>query len=128
MVKRIIFEDRRNSHMKSRTMTRGFLMICLGFCGRTWCQQEPAGEGRPITPAGTLVIDATTHLPVVGAMPMTMLRSPDALGHGGKGRHLLVVNRGVGVQVSEESNRPQQSIAEIDLNSAPAPLVTQHVY
>jgi YVTN family beta-propeller protein len=114
--------------MKSRTMMGGFLMICLGFCGRAWCQQEPAGEGRPITPAGTLVIDATTHLPVVGAMPMTMLRSPDARGHGGKGRYLLVVNSGFGVQFSEETNRAQQSIAVIDLNAAPEPLVIQNVY
>ena len=109
-------------------MTGGFLVICLGFCGRAWCQQEPAGEGRPITPAGTLVIDATTHLPVVGAMPMTILRSPDALGHGGKGRYLLVVNSGFGVQFSEETNRAQQSIAVIDLNAAPEPLVIQNVY
>jgi YVTN family beta-propeller protein len=127
-VNRIIFEDRRSSHMKSRTMTGGFLIICLGFCGRAWCRQEPAGEGRPITPAGTLIIDATTHLPVVGAMPMTMLRSPDALGHGGKGRYLLVVNSGFGVQFSEETNRAQQSIAVIDLNAAPEPLVIQNVY
>src|SRR5436190_16841109 len=114
--------------MKSRTMTGSFLMICLCFCGRAWCQQEPAGEGRPITPAGTLVIDRTTHLPVVGAMPMTMLRSPDALGHGGKGRYLLVVNSGFGVQFSEETNRAQQSIAVIDLNAAPDPLVIQNIY
>ena len=127
-MKRIILEDGRSSYMKSRTMTGGFLMICLGFCGRAWCQQEPAGEGRPITPAGTLVIDAKTHLPVVGAMPMTMLRSPDALGHGGKGRYLLVVNSGFGVQFSEETNKAQQSIAVIDLNAAPEPLVIQNVY
>src|SRR5437879_516596 len=114
--------------MKSRTMTGGFLIICLGFCGRAWCRQEPAGEGRPTTPAGALVIDATTHLPVVGAMPMTMLRSPDALGHGGKGRYLLAVNSGFGVQFSEETNRAQQSIAVIDLNAAPEPLVIQNVY
>src|SRR6266576_5523716 len=114
--------------MKSRTMTGGFLMICLGFCGRAWCRQEPAGEGRPITPAGALVIDAATHLPMVGAMPMTMLRSPDALGHGGKGRYLLVLNSGFGVQFSEETNRAQQSIAVIDLNAAPEPLVIQNVY
>ena len=114
--------------MKSRTMTGRFLMICLGFFGRAWCQQEPAGEGRPITPAGTLVMDATTHLPLVGAMPMTMLRSPDALGHGGKGRYLLVVNSGFGVQFSEETNRAQQSIAVIDLNAAPEPSVIQNVY
>jgi len=102
--------------MKSRAITGGFLMICLGFCGGACCQEEPAGEGRPITPAGTLVIDATTHLPAVGAMPMAMPRSPDSLGHGGKGRYLLVVNSGFGVQFSEDTNRAQQSIAVIDLN------------
>src|SRR6266481_6082189 len=114
--------------MKSRAITGVFLVICLGFCGGAWCQDEPAGEGRPITPAGTLVIDATTHMPAVGAMPMAMLRSPDSLGHGGKGRYLLVVNSGFGVQFSEETNRAQQSIAVIDLNAAPEPLVIQNVY
>src|SRR5882762_2588303 len=114
--------------MKSRAITGVFLVICLSFCGGAWCQEEPAGEGRPITPAGSLVIDAATHLPAVGAMPMTMLRSPDALGHGGKGRYLLVVNSGFGIQFSEETNRAQQSIAVIDLNAAPEPLVIQNVY
>jgi len=109
-------------------MTGGFLLICLCFCGNAWCQQEPAGEGRPITPAGTLVGDAATHFPAVGAMPMTMLRSPDALGHGGKGRYLLVVNSGFGVQFSADTNDAQQSIAVIDLNAAPEPLVIQNVY
>jgi YVTN family beta-propeller protein len=114
--------------MKSRAVTGGFLLICLAFCTDAWCQQEPAGEGRPITPAGALVIDAATHLPAVGAMPMTMLRSPDALGHGGKGRYLLVVNSGFGVQFSEGTNRAQQSIAVLDLNTAPEPAVIQNVY
>ncbi|HKW62288.1 MAG TPA: beta-propeller fold lactonase family protein, partial [Candidatus Acidoferrum sp.] len=91
-------------------------------------QQEPAGEGRPITPAGTLVTDAGTHLPAVGAMPMNMLRSPDNLGHGGKGRYLLVVNSGYGVQFSAETNSAQQSIAVIDLNASPEPVVVQNVY
>jgi len=114
--------------MRLRTVTGSFLLICLGFCAGAWCQQEPASEGRPITPAGTLVIDVATHLPAVGAMPMTMLRSPDALGQGGKGRYLLVVNSGYGVQFSEETNRAQQSIAVIDLNAAPEPSVIQNVY
>ena len=91
-------------------------------------QREPAGEGRPITPAGTLVMDAATHLPAVGAMPMNMLRSPDQLGRGGKGRYLLVVNSGFGVQFSAETNRAQQSIAVMDLNASPEPLVIQNVY
>jgi YVTN family beta-propeller protein len=114
--------------MKSRAITGSLLAVCLGFCGGAWCQQEPAGEGRPITPAGTLMIDAATHLPAVGAMPMAMLRSPDALGHGGKGRYLLVVNSGYGVQFSEDTNEAQQSIAVVDLNATPEPLVNQNVY
>jgi YVTN family beta-propeller protein len=114
--------------MKSRAKSGVFLLICLVFCAGAWCQQEPASEGRPITPAGTLVLDAATQLPAVGAMPMAMLRSPDALGHGGKGRYLLVVNSGFGVQFSEDTNRAQQSIAVIDLNASPEPLVIQNVY
>jgi len=114
--------------MNSRAITGGFLVMCFGFCGSVRCQQEPAGEGRPITPAGSLVMDAATHLPAVGAMPMAMLRSPDSLGHGGKGRYLLVVNSGFGVQFSEETNRAQQSIAVIDLNATPDPLVIQNIY
>src|SRR5260370_35991095 len=100
MVKRIIFEDWRSSHMKSRIMTGGFLMICLGFCGRAWCPQEPAGEGQPITPAGTLESDATTHLPAVGPLPLTMLRSHQPLRHGGEARYLRGVNGGVDVRMS----------------------------
>ena len=114
--------------MKSRAMTAGFLVICFSFCAGAWSQQEPAGEGRPITPAGTLVVDAATHLPAVGAMPMAMLRSPDTLGHGGKGRYLLVVNSGYGVQFSADTNQAQQSIAVIDLNATPEPLVIQNIY
>src|SRR5467141_91511 len=114
--------------MKSRAMTAGFLVICFSFCAGAWSQQEPAGEGRPITPAGTLVVDAATHLPVVGAMPMAMLRSPDTLGHGGKGRYLLVVNSGYGVQFSADTNQAQQSIAVIDLNATPESVVIQNIY
>src|SRR5713226_7593842 len=113
--------------MTSRAMPV-FLVLSLCFCGRARSQQEPAGEGRPITPAGSFVLDGATHLPAVGAMPMTMLRSLDALGHDGKGRYLLVVNSGYGVQFSEETNKAQQSIAVIDLNASPAPLVIQNVY
>lgn len=106
----------------------GLLLTALFLLGNTQGQQEPAGEGRPITPAGTLVMDAGTHLPAVGAMPMTMLRSPDKLGRGGKGRYLLIVNSGYGVQFSEEGNSAQQSIAAIDLNATPEPVVIQNVY
>ena len=104
------------------------LLTAFFLCANTQGQQEPAGEGRPITPAGTLVMDASTHFPAVGAMPMTMLRSPEKLGRGGKGRYLLVVNSGFGVQFSEETNSAQQSIAVIDLNASPEPAVIQNVY
>ena len=114
--------------MRLRTIVLDFLVICLSCAGYAWCQQEPAGEGRPITPAGSLITDASTGLPAVGAMPMTMLRSPDSLGHRGKGRYLLVVNSGFGVQFSDATNRAQQSIAVIDLNATPAPQVIQNVY
>ena len=112
----------------TRRFFAGLVLTTLFFPVVTKGQQEPAGEGRPITPAGSLVIDAATRLPAVGAMPMTVLRSPDNLGRGGKGRYLLVVNSGFGVQFSEATNRAQQSIAVIDLNANPEPLVIQNVY
>ena len=59
---------------------------------------------------------------------MAMFRSPDTLGRHGKGRYLLVMNSGYGVQFSEETNEAQQSIAVIDLNASPEPLVIQNVY
>src|SRR5215472_12738540 len=113
--------------MKFRFLAGLFCFVFL-VAGTVEGQREPAGEGRPITPAGTLVMDSATHLPAVGAMPMNMLRSPDKLGHGGKGRYLLVVNSGFGIQFSGETNRAQQSIAVIDLNTSPDPAVIQDVY
>ncbi|MGI8787656.1 MAG: bifunctional YncE family protein/alkaline phosphatase family protein [Pyrinomonadaceae bacterium] len=89
--------------------------------------QTPS-EGRPITPAGELVLDAATQKPAVGALTMNFARSPDTLGADGKGRYLLAVNSGFGVQFDGKSNRAEQSIAVIDLNAEPAPQVVQNVY
>ena len=89
--------------------------------------QEPASEGRPITPAGTLVRDATTRQIAVGALPVDFVRSPDRLGPGGKGRFLIAVNSGYGVQFRVTGNRGQQSLAVIDLNAKPAAVI-QNVY
>ena len=113
--------------MKLRFLA-GLFFLALFLSGTIQAQQEPAGEGRPITPAGTLVMDAGTRLPAVGAMPVNMMRSPDKLGHNSKGRYLLVVNSGFGVQFSEDGNRAQQSIEVIDLNADPEPAVIQNVY
>src|SRR6476659_2723870 len=88
---------------------------------------EPASQGRPITPAGSLVQDLTTRQPAVGALPVDLVRSPDKLGPGGEGRFLIAVNSGYGVQFNAAANRGQQSLAVIDLNAKPAAVI-QNVY
>ena len=89
---------------------------------------EPASEGRPITPAGTLVQDLTTRQPAVGALTVDFVRSPDHFGPDGQGRYLLAVNSGYGVQFTIGGNKGQQSISVIDLNASSGPAVTQNVY
>ncbi len=89
---------------------------------------EPASEGRVITPAGKLIMDATTGQPAVGALTMDFVRSPDNTGADGKGRYLLAINSGFGVQFDAKSNRAEQSISVIDLNAKPEPQVVQNVY
>src|ERR1041384_7199653 len=86
-----------------------------------------ASQGRPITPAGSLVQDLTTRQAAVGALPVDMVRSTDKLGPNGEGRFLLSVNSGYGVQFNAAGNRGQQSIAVIDLNAKPAAVI-QNVY
>ncbi len=89
---------------------------------------EPASEGRAITPAGALVMDMTTRLPAVGSLTVDFVRSPDDFGSGRKGRYLIAVNSGFGVQFNAATNRAQQSLAVIDLNAKPTPAVIQNVY
>jgi YVTN family beta-propeller protein len=89
---------------------------------------EPASEGRPITPAGSLVLDAATGLPAVGSLPVAFLRSPDHAAKDGAGRYLLSVNSGYGIQFSAATNPEQQSLSVLDLNAQPAPAVIQNVY
>ena len=108
------------------------LTICLlfgSFAGMssTAGSDEPASQGRPITPAGTLVQDLTTRQTAVGALPVDFVRSPDKSGPGGEGRFLIAVNSGYGVQFNAAANRGQQSLAVIDLNATPA-VVIQNVY
>ncbi|HWF90413.1 MAG TPA: bifunctional YncE family protein/alkaline phosphatase family protein [Pyrinomonadaceae bacterium] len=86
-----------------------------------------ASEGRPITPAGSLVRDLTTRQAAVGALPVDMVRSPDNLGPNGEGRFLVSVNSGYGIQFNAAANRGQQSLSVIDLNAKPA-VVVQNVY
>ena len=91
-------------------------------------EDEPASEGRRITPAGSLLIDASTRQSAVGALPVDFVRSPDRTGRDGSGRYLITVNSGFGIQFNAASNRGQQSLAVVDLNTSPAPLVVQNVY
>ncbi len=91
-------------------------------------QSQFATEGRPITPAGALVMDVTTRQPAVGALPVAFVRSPDKTGPDGLGRYLIAVNSGYGVQFNSATNKAQQSLAVIDLNARPAPAVIQNVW
>ncbi|HXI89299.1 MAG TPA: bifunctional YncE family protein/alkaline phosphatase family protein [Blastocatellia bacterium] len=91
-------------------------------------ENQFATEGRPITPAGALVMDVTTWQPAVGALPVAFVRSPDKTGPDGLGRYLIAVNSGYGVQFNSATNKAQQSLAVIDLNARPAPAVIQNVW
>jgi YVTN family beta-propeller protein len=83
--------------------------------------------GRRITPAGTLVRDRFTRQPAVGALPVDFVRSPDRDGPDGRGRYLVAVNSGFGIQFNAES-KYLQSLAVIDLNARPEPAVIQNIY
>ena len=103
-----------NPRQTTTTLLALLLITCLIFGSVAGVSSsanldEPASEGRPITPAGTLVQDLTTHQPAVGALPVAFVRSPDKLGPGGEGRFLLAVNSGYGVQFNAAGNRGQQS-------------------
>jgi len=88
---------------------------------------EPASQGQPITPAGSLVEDLSTHQPAVGSLPVGFVRTPDKLGPNGQGRYLISVNSGYGIQFNAGSNRGQQSLGVIDLNAKPAAVI-QNIY
>jgi len=109
-------------------LTVALIVGSLGGASSSATQDEPASQGRPITPAGTLVHDMTTRQPAVGALPVDLVRSPDKLGPGGAGRYLISVNSGYGIQFNAAGNRGQQSLAVIDLNARPAAAVIQNVY
>ena len=89
---------------------------------------EAAFGARPITPAGSLVSDLRTRQPAVGALAVNFARSPDRAGPDGRGRYLVAVNSGFGIQFNAATNRAQQSLAVIDLNARPAPAVVQNIY
>src|SRR5579862_2486429 len=105
-----------------------FCAVYFAFSQDRPTSNEPASEGRPVTPAGSLVPDATTGQPAVGSLPVAFVRSPDRTAKDGGGRYLVVVNSGYGIQFSAATNREQQSISVLDLNAQPSPQVIQNVY
>ena len=88
-----------------------------------------------LTPAGTLVPDVTTGQAAVGSLPVDFVRSPDTGGPDGKGRYLVAVNSGYGIQFDAtpsrfdgKPSRGQQSLAVIDLTAKGGAAVVQNVY
>src|SRR5262245_51772494 len=80
---------------------------------------EPASEGRPITPAGVLIKDAATGRPAVLPLTFDLVRSTDGGGPDGKGRYLIAINSGYGVEFSGDTNHGQQSLSVVDLGAGP---------
>ncbi len=86
-----------------------------------------ATQGRELTPAGKLIIDRTTNLPAIAPLTVDFVRSPDNTSADGKGRFLIAVNSGFGVQFNAKS-KAQQTLSVIDLEAKPEPQVIQNVY
>lgn len=82
--------------------------------------QNVPTQGRTLTPAGKLIIDAVTNQPAVVPLTLNFVRSPD-------GRYLAAVNGGYGLQF-KSSSPAQQTVSIIDLQAKPEPQVIQNIY
>jgi hypothetical protein len=123
----------RRNRTQHTFITSLFLIVLLlmplwGMRSSAHRTEDASESGPMISPAGALVLDATTRQPAVGSLPVDFVRSPDHLGPEGGGRYLVSVNSGFGIQFNAAGNRGQQSLSLIDLNVKPAPLVVQNVY
>lgn len=87
----------------------------------------PTQQDRKTTPAGKLILDAANGLPAVTPLTMNFVRTPDTTGPDGKGRYLIAVNSGWGIQVNSRG-RGNQTLSVIDLNKSPEPQVVQTVW
>ncbi len=88
---------------------------------------ETIDPGMLLTPAGKLIVDSKTGLPAVAPLTMNFVRSPDTAGPDGKGRFLIAVNSGYGIDFTSKSKH-QQTLSVIDLNKKPEPQVVQDLY
>lgn len=84
-------------------------------------------QDRSITPAGKLITDVSNGLPAIAPLTMNFVRTPDANGPDGKGRYLIAVNSGWGIQQNSRSPG-NQTLSIIDLNKTPEPQVVQNVW
>ena len=110
---------------------RVLLLLAALFVPAMVSGQEPgrslALQGRPLSPVGELLLDASSGQPAVVPLPMKLLRSPDDTGPGSGGRYLLSINSGYGLQLSSETSIANQTISVIDL-AGPGPRVIQTLY
>jgi YVTN family beta-propeller protein len=86
-----------------------------------------SSENVPMTPAGRLLLDASTGSPAVAPLTMNFVRTPDQDGPDGRGRYLIAVNSGFGLRFTSKS-KEQQTLSVIDLNAKPDPQVIQNIY
>ena len=104
-------------------------LLCQAKGGPADDDKGPRGEdSSTLSPAGAFVLDAATGQAAVGSLPVDFARSPDHDGPDGRGRYLVAINSGYGLQFDARTNRGQQSLAVIDLRAKPAPAVVQNVY
>ncbi len=107
-----------------------FLCVLVVFAGQAPPASPPQPVPplqRPLDPAGDLVLRADGST-AEGSLPVTILRSPDTSGPDGRGRYLVIVNSGYGVQLRAHTNEGQQLLQVVDLGATPAPAVVQEVY
>jgi len=115
-----------------------FLAVCLSivfvptihrFAARAQDEKSArvAPQDRIITPAGKFILDASNGMPAIAPLTMNFVRTPDSDGPDGKGRYLIAVNSGWGIQQTSRS-RGNQTLSIIDLNKTPDPLVVQNVW
>src|SRR2546425_11523604 len=98
----------------SRLLAGLFCVVALVVSGRLWLHSgpaapgdrtsEPASEGRPITPAGAWVMDASTQRPAVVPLTVDFVRSTAKDGPDGRGRYLIAITSGFGLQFSAKTN------------------------
>jgi len=123
----------------SSTLTRRFVpfLVCISIAAVpafhrlvVKAQDEKprtSQQDRTLTPAGKLMTDVSNGLPAIAPLTMNFVRTPDSKGPDGKGRYLLAVNSGWGIQFSNRG-RGNQSLSVIDLNRSPEPQIVQNIY